>query len=182
LPTAEEALVESSSLDPFIAGFLARVPAAVADSFTEAQLKAVKSAFARGAVPAHFSDIRISIPLITRRLYFVLLAGRERRSKERLSLERGLRSLWLVGNTVVVAALALALLVSAATGLYVGKRALGINVFPSIDMLPDEEIESFLKRECRPRGGAIDRSGGPWLRQVVAAERAVGPRNASRLD
>ncbi|MEE8246399.1 MAG: hypothetical protein V3S87_03955, partial [Alphaproteobacteria bacterium] len=95
-----------------------------------------------GAARAHFSDIRISIPLITRRLYFVLLAGREHRSRERLSLERGLRSLWLIGNTVVVAALALMLLASAATGLYVGKRAFGINVFPGIDMLPDERIES----------------------------------------
>jgi hypothetical protein len=174
--------VEPKSLDPFVARFLARVPAEVAETFTEAQLKAVKSAFDRGGAPAHLSDIRISIPLITRRLYFVLLAGRERRSTERLTLERGLRSLWLVGNTVVVAALALMLMVSAATGLYVGKRAFGINVLPGIDMLPDEEIEGLLERKCPPRRGGVAPGGADHAKRspipVMAAPRPEQPPGA----
>lgn len=141
----------STSLDSSAARFLARVPTEVAKTFTEEQLKAVESALALGGAQSHFSDIRISIPLISRRLYFVLLAGRDRRSGERPTFKRGLRSLLMVGNTVVVAALALMLLASAATGLYVGKRAFGINVFPSIDMLPDQRIESYLERVCRSR-------------------------------
>lgn len=61
--------------DPFTARFLARVPRAVADSFTAPQLAAIRFAFGLRYAPRHRIDFRRRMG----RLYFVLLAGRDGR-------------------------------------------------------------------------------------------------------
>lgn len=130
--------------DPFHALFFSRISADVARSFSPTQLDAVKRAFGARSPGVHTVDLRFSLPIGRRAWYVVFLAGRERRSSDRNVMERLFRPLWTGANVLVVAAFALMFAVALMTMLYVGKRALNIDVFPGIDMLPDRSIERVL--------------------------------------
>jgi hypothetical protein len=131
--------------DPFLQTFFARVPKDVAATFTGPQLDAIKRAFGARSRGAHVVDLRMSIPLGWRWFYVVLLAGPERRTVDRRALERLFRPVWTVANIVVLAAMLMMFAGGLFASLYVGKRALGIDVFPGIDMLPDRTIERLLR-------------------------------------
>lgn len=131
--------------DPFLKLFFSRIPKDVAPTFTSAQLDAVKRAFGARSAGAHAVDLRFSVPLGRGRGYVVLLAGREQRSDDRLALERLFRPLWKVGNAMAAGLLVLMFAVALAAVLYTAKRALHIDVFPGIDMLPDRTIERLLR-------------------------------------
>lgn len=131
--------------DPFVRHFFARIPAELADTFTAAQLDAVKLAFGARSRGAHAVDVRLSLPLLSRRFYVVLLAGKERRSRERRLLDRLLRPFWTYANAVVVVAFLLVLAGAAFATVYAVKRALGIDAVPGIDMLPDQALERLLR-------------------------------------
>lgn len=131
--------------DPFVTLFFSRIPEEVIPSFTPAQLDAVKRAFGARTVGAHAVDLRFSVPLLRGNAYVVLLAGRERRTADRLALERLFRPLWTATNALVAGMFMLMLVVALAAVLYTGKRALNIDVFPGIDMLPDRTIERLLR-------------------------------------
>ena len=123
--------------DPFFAAFFRRIPEEVAPTFTAAQLDAVKRAFGARYRGAHAIDIRLSLPLRRRSLY--LVAGAERRTFDRRSLERLLRQLSTVANAAVLAVFLVMFAV-----LYVGKRLVGLDVVPGVDVLPDRAIERLL--------------------------------------
>ena len=95
--------------DPFHRMFFARIPKDVASSFTPAQLDAIKRAFGARALGAHAIDIRMSMPLGRRSVYLVLLAGREKRTFDRATLERLFRPLWTVANAAVLGCFAVML-------------------------------------------------------------------------
>jgi hypothetical protein len=131
--------------DLFLRTFFDRVPADVAATFTPRQLDAIRLAYGARTPGAHLVDLRFNVPLPWRSYYFVLLFGRNRRTFDRLTMERLFRPLWTMANILVLVAL---LLMAAGAGfsvLYVTKRALGIDVFPGIDMLPDRTIERLLR-------------------------------------
>lgn len=130
--------------DPFLRMFFQRIPREVAASFTPVQLDAVKRAFGARSPGAHTVDLRVSVPLGWRWFYVVLLAGPERRTFDRRALERLFRPVWTLANAVVLAFFLLMFAGGAFSVLYVTKRALGIDVFPGIDMLPDRTIERLL--------------------------------------
>ncbi len=131
--------------DPFLAKFFEKIPAEVAESFDGAQLDAIKKVFGTRHWRSHAIDIRKSIPLIRRRIYIVFVAGRENRSRDRWQTEPALRSARRFFQAAVIAAFLLMVLSSLAVLGYVGKRTLGIDVFPGFDMLPDEQIEKIIK-------------------------------------
>jgi hypothetical protein len=118
------------SSDPFFAKFFARIPAEVAASFTPAQLQAVKIAFGARSWGSHTVDIRKSfaLPLIWRRVYFVLLAGAERRDEERLRAEGALFG--TLGNAALTLAFVAVMLGPLALALYALKSLAGIDVLP----------------------------------------------------
>lgn len=131
--------------DPFLATFFSRIPTDVAASFSALQLDAVRRAFGARTPGAHAIDLRFSIPFGSRSFYCVLLAGKERRTHDRLAMERLFRPLWNVANAAIIACLLIMLATSLFTAGYVTKRALNIDVFPGIDMLPDRTIERLLR-------------------------------------
>lgn len=69
----------------------------------EAALPTTIGGAARGQHPI---DIRLTLPLGFGRYYFVVLAGKERRSKERLARERAQHPLLKFGNVVLICAVA----------------------------------------------------------------------------
>lgn len=129
--------------DPFLQTFFGRVPADVAESFTPAQLDAIKRAFGARSRGSHGVDLRFSLPFVG--AYIVFLIGREHRPASRRAMERALRPVWTLANAVIIVAFVLMLLASAFAVLYTGKRTLGIDLFPGIDMLPDKAIERSLQ-------------------------------------
>lgn len=126
--------------DPFLKTFLSRVPADMRKSFTDAQLDAVKLAFGSRGWGRHAIDLRRSLPTPFGRHYIVVLAGRERRPRERWLHTTFGKLTFAVMIMGVVLVLALAGLGTA----YVTKRALGIDVLPGIDTLDDAQIEQLL--------------------------------------
>lgn len=131
--------------DPFLTLFFSRIPKELVSTFTPAQLDAVKRAFGARSAGAHAVDLRMSFPLLRNRGYLVVLAGRERRGAERLAFERLLRPIWSAANVLLAGCIMLGAVVALAALLYMGKRALNIDVFPGIDMLPDRTIERLLR-------------------------------------
>jgi hypothetical protein len=63
-------------------------------------------------------NVRLSIPLPFGRVYVTLLAGREKRSNERLSRERAEHALWTMGNVLFFSVASAFLFVLSATGLF----------------------------------------------------------------
>jgi hypothetical protein len=87
--------------DEFTQKFLQRVDPRVGMSFTAEQLAAVRRAF---QPTPQLVNLRGWLPLTGRRLFFVLMVGRERRSLERRVYERQRYPLWTASNVFVFAA------------------------------------------------------------------------------
>ena len=64
-----------------------RIPEADRDSFTEAQRALLADAARQCRFDTHPVDIRLSLPLLFKRFYFVVLGGPERRDPARRKLE-----------------------------------------------------------------------------------------------
>lgn len=87
----------------------ARLSPAIGASFSEAQRAALAESAEQVGWGSHPTDIRLSIPFLTKRYYMVLVAGQERRSKSRRKQERRDHPLMTGANlaflgTLVVAA------------------------------------------------------------------------------
>ena len=83
----------------------------VRESFTTEQRAALADAARRCKWGRHATDIRLTIPLLSRRYYLVLLAGEERRNAQRRQAERSHHpvatggNLLFIGATVTIATL-----------------------------------------------------------------------------
>ncbi len=78
--------LEHHPLNPRLQRLFDLMPREDSQSFSENQLRALNRAIARSS--KHAIDLRWSLPWFPRRLYLVVLAGPERRSKERLRREQ----------------------------------------------------------------------------------------------
>jgi hypothetical protein len=131
--------------DPlFIARFRARIDPDTAESFTPRQLAAIHLAFALRTLPRHGLDLRRSIPTPWGRMYLAIIAGREKRGADRLRGERRMRRVSAAADLALLAGVALLLCLIGAGALYLAKMALGIDLVPGIDMLPDRELRHLL--------------------------------------
>ncbi len=74
------------------------------------------------------------IPLFGRSYYFVLLAGAERRSRQRRLRDRILYPLISIGNGIFAAVFFTGILFSTLVSLYVLKSVLGINLLPDMSL------------------------------------------------
>lgn len=105
---------EGYRFDPFLSRLLNRMSPTMVDSFSDAQLEALRSAMVNP--DRHKLDIRLSIPTPFKRFYLVFLAGPERRSKAR-RVSDGFR-LWTPANTIFLLLLLTSLIVTLVNGLY----------------------------------------------------------------
>lgn len=83
---------------------LANVAPQVRESFTQEQRSALADAARRCGWGRHQTDIRLSIPLLFRRYYLVLLAGQERRSDQRRHQDRTVHPVMTGGNLLFLGA------------------------------------------------------------------------------
>jgi len=132
--------------DPaFARRFLAALPPDLAASYTPAQLAGVQRCFGLRHGGRHALDFRRSVWTPFGRVYLVVLAGAERRAPERRSLERLLLGGLRAGDVVASASLACLLVLMLLGALHVVKLLAGIDLFPGIDMLPDEGLIGLLR-------------------------------------
>ncbi len=75
---------------------LQRIPEPVRDTLSPEQAQALSQAAASAG--HHPVDLRLTLPLPGRKVFFSIVAGRERRSGERLAVERRQHPLHTAGN------------------------------------------------------------------------------------
>lgn len=92
-----------SRKDSLFEQFLAHVPPQTAETFTVAQVEALKQACSQLNWKKHPVDIRLSVPVLFQRFYLVILAGPERRSRQRLQMESRKYPVWTTTNTMAIA-------------------------------------------------------------------------------
>lgn len=115
--------------DPFIEGLKRRLPEELRESFSDAQLEALRGVFGARSWVKHKVDLRGTLKLFGDRYYFALLAGRNKRGHLRADEQLSL--------TAKAALATLFLLVSTLVGLivlYLIKSALGINLLPNFSL------------------------------------------------
>lgn len=117
--------------DPAVKSLLDRMPPEVAESFTEEQLAHLHSALGARSWKKHSVDIRSTfpVPFIRRRIYFVLLMGRNRRDLTRREKQLSAITFALFIAAFIGASTLFGLLV-----LYLLKSALGINLFDNFSL------------------------------------------------
>ncbi len=82
-----------------------QLPQRLRESFSAEQKAALREAAVRCTWGKHPTDVRLTIPLFSKRYYVVLLAGEERRSRERIRAERRQRPLATGGNIALLVGL-----------------------------------------------------------------------------
>lgn len=112
--------------DPFLEQFFARIPHKTATSFDSEQLLAIKMAFGARDWGLHAIDLRFSIPLL--RYYVVLVAGPEKRSKERRRLDKGFHPVATFGNGIAMLIFLAILAVPVGLTAYAVKSGLGADL------------------------------------------------------
>ena len=110
---------------------LARMPANVADSFTDQQLLHLKTAIGSRNWGRHSVDLRgtLTFPFIRWRYYYVFLLGRNRRSLSDRERQLSLLMTACILLGVILVSIAMGLL-----ALYLLKSAAGIDLFPGFSL------------------------------------------------
>ncbi|MEM9452476.1 MAG: hypothetical protein AAGA75_28710 [Cyanobacteria bacterium P01_E01_bin.6] len=91
-----------------------QLPPDIFATFSIDQLTALEDAITQ-TWRNHPIDVRLTIPLLWQKFYVVVVAGPERRSKERLKEERDTHPIWKPSNLIFII-----LIISLAIGLIVG--------------------------------------------------------------
>jgi hypothetical protein len=120
-----EALIE----EPLLKKALSKMPEDVQSSFTHEQLQGIKAAMQATTWKKHSVDIRSSISFFSYHYYYVLIAGRDKRTMTREEI-RFKRLMYLTFITLFLTFSALfGLLI-----LYLIKSAMGIDLFPHFSL------------------------------------------------
>ena len=130
---------DPANKDPFLEDFFRDMSPALARSFTDEQLRAIKMQFGARERGAHSVDLRFSIPLLRR--YVVLLIGRERRTLRRRRKDRKNYPLATVGNIAVGIVLLVLLAIPISMGV------LGFSLTTGVD--PVEAVSPGLVESIR---------------------------------
>ena len=126
----------------FVRKFAASMPAHIAETFSDAQLRAIIRAYGVRSWGRHAIDFRFTLPVLARTCYFVFLAGIDKRPRSRNRAERHSHPMATIGNYLFLF-LVLLLLVSFALGtLYVLKSAFGLNIAPGFSLGVWDSIQS----------------------------------------
>lgn len=116
--------------DPFVKGLKQRLPETLRESFTDAQLEALRQVFGARSWVKHKIDLRGTFRLLGGHYYyFAVLAGRNKRGHSRtgqhlsLATKAALATLFLLFSTLLGLAI-----------LYLVKSALGIDLLPNYSL------------------------------------------------
>ncbi|OYW92259.1 MAG: 3-phosphoshikimate 1-carboxyvinyltransferase [Pseudomonadales bacterium 32-61-5] len=115
----------SLELDPFVIGLKQRLPEELRESFSDEQLQGLRSALATRSWARHKVDLRGTFNIWRTQYYFVMVAGRNKRS-----LSRAQQKLSLAAKAGAITVFLLFSVLLGLVLLYVLKSALGIDLLP----------------------------------------------------
>lgn len=115
----------SLDLDPFVIGLKQRLPEELRESFSDEQLQGLRSALATRSWARHKVDLRGTFNLWRTQYYFVMVAGRNKRS-----LSRAQQKLSLAAKAGAITVFLFFSVLLGLVLLYVLKSALGIDLLP----------------------------------------------------
>lgn len=115
----------SLKLDPFVIGLKQRLPEELRESFSDEQLQGLRSALATRSWARHKVDLRGTFNLWRTQYYFVVVAGRNKRS-----LSRAQQKLSLAAKAGAITVFLFFSVLLGLVLLYVLKSALGIDLLP----------------------------------------------------
>lgn len=115
----------SLELDPFVIGLKQRLPEELRESFSDEQLQGLRSALATRSWARHKLDLRGTFNLWRTQYYFVVVAGRNKRS-----LSRAQQKLSLAAKAGAITVFLFFSVLLGLVLLYVLKSALGIDLLP----------------------------------------------------
>lgn len=115
----------SLDLDPFVIGLKQRLPEELRESFSDEQLQGLRSALATRSWARHKVDLRGTFNLWRTQYYFVVVAGRNKRS-----LSRAQQKLSLAAKAGAITVFLFFSVLLGLVLLYVLKSALGIDLLP----------------------------------------------------
>ena len=126
----------------FVRKFAGSMPAHIAVTFSDAQLRAIIRIYGVHRWCRHAIDIRFTLPVLAHTYYFVFLAGIDKRPRSRNRAARHLHPLATLGN-FFFHFFALLLLAGFVFGaLYVLKSAFGLNIAPGFSLGIWDSIQS----------------------------------------
>lgn len=115
----------SLELDPFVIGLKQRLPEELRESFSDEQLQGLRTALATRSWARHKVDLRGTFNLWRTQYYFVVVAGRNKRS-----LSRAQQKLSLATKAGAITVFLFFSVLLGLVLLYVLKSALGIDLLP----------------------------------------------------
>jgi hypothetical protein len=101
--------------DPAFERLFTQIAPEIVKTFTDKQIEALKRGFGYQRASSNFLDIRFSVPIPGLRFYLVLLAGSERRSRQRLRSQKGLYPFWTPSNILFFIGLLIIILICSFT-------------------------------------------------------------------
>jgi len=126
--------------DAFVVGMLERISPKERDSFSDDQLLSLKLALGTRTWKNHSVDLRWSIKLWRKSLYFVFIAGKNSRPLSRREQDLAKAGKFALFMGIATISTLLGLLV-----LYLLKSALGINIFPGFSLGIWDSFKELLK-------------------------------------
>ncbi len=124
--------------------FAGSMPAHIAETFSDAQLRAIIRAYGVRSWGQHAIDFRFTLPVLARTYYFVLLAGIDKRPRSRNRAERHSHPMATLGNFLFLCFVLLLLLSFILGSFYVLKSAFGLNIAPGFSLGIWDSIQSEL--------------------------------------
>ena len=112
--------------DPFVIGLKQRLPEALRESFSDDQLRGLRSALATRSWARHKLDLRGTFTLWRTQYYFVVVGGRNKRN-----LSRAQEKLSMAAKAGAITLFLFFSLMLGLVALYVLKSALGIDLLPN---------------------------------------------------
>ena len=126
--------------------FAGSMPAHIAETFSDAQLRAIIRAYGVRSWGQHAIDFRFTLPVLARTYYFVFLAGIDKRPRSRNRAERHSHPMATLGNFLFLCLVLLLLLSFILGTFYVLKSAFGLNIAPGFSLGIWDSIQSELGR------------------------------------
>ncbi|MDA0229666.1 MAG: 3-phosphoshikimate 1-carboxyvinyltransferase [Proteobacteria bacterium] len=126
----------------FVRKFASSMPAHIAETFTDAQLRAIIRAYGVRSWSQHAIDFRFTLPILARTYYFVFLAGIDKRPRSRNRAERHSHPMATLGNVLFLFFVLLLLLSFVLGAFYVLKSAFGLNIAPGFSLGVWDNIQS----------------------------------------
>jgi len=135
-----EAAKSAKANHHFVRKFADAIPANIAETFSDEQLRAIIRAYGIKSWDRHAVDLRFTLPVLARTYYLVFLLDLDKRPRNRA--EHHSHPFATVGNVIFLLLIMLLLLSFVLAAFYILKSAFGVNIAPGFSLGIWDRIQS----------------------------------------